>query len=217
LVGHDVAPWLFGDNRRVHRGLPLATNLQKESYTIEETLTVIANNQRDFITGSIQEALRNPTIKAKMLDKVSWDVFGVRLIDGSLSAITGINGSIDIIWNFGTKEVDWLFNINGTVGVQAGGGFAGGVFLGFNAPDNAAFEGFGTGLTFGGAIPGVGGTVQLDASGKVIGLNELWEVKGKKIGASLDDTFDLTVMYSSGLEAELSYSIGYTWRVPLGR
>jgi hypothetical protein len=35
LVGHDVAPWLFGDNRRLHRGLPLATNLQKESYTIK--------------------------------------------------------------------------------------------------------------------------------------------------------------------------------------
>ena len=27
---------MFGDNRRLHRGLPLATNLQKESYTILE-------------------------------------------------------------------------------------------------------------------------------------------------------------------------------------
>jgi hypothetical protein len=31
---HDVAPWLFGDNRRLHHGLPPATFLQKEIYTI---------------------------------------------------------------------------------------------------------------------------------------------------------------------------------------
>jgi hypothetical protein len=30
---------LFGDNRRLHRGLPLATNLQKESYTIQHPAT----------------------------------------------------------------------------------------------------------------------------------------------------------------------------------
>ena len=179
-----------------------------------ETLTAVDNNQRDFIIGSIQESLSNPTMKAKMLDKVSWDVFGVRG-DFSISAITGINLSGDFIWNFVSQEFGLLASVNGTIGVQAGISGAGGVFFGFNALDNSAFQGWGTGLTFGGAIPGVGGTVQYDVSGKVIGLNELWHVGDTKIGATLDDTFDLTVMYSSGVEAELSYSFGYTWFLPL--
>jgi len=62
LVGHDVAPWLFGDNRRVHRGLPLATNLQKESYTIEFRTAFIPESKEIIIEYELPDTAIVPSV-----------------------------------------------------------------------------------------------------------------------------------------------------------
>ena len=48
MVGHDVAPWLFGDNRRLHRGLP------RHQFT-ERKLHYPDNEERYIIVGRSQQ------------------------------------------------------------------------------------------------------------------------------------------------------------------
>ncbi len=166
--------------------------------------------QRNYIIETIQLTLDDDFAREQIFERGNWDVFGVRLdLSGSFGA--GGNVSFDFLWNFNSREFSILANLNGTFGAQAGVAGAGGIFLGFNAPDNSAYTGWGTGFTFGGAIPGVGGTVQGDFSGKILGLSSDWHIGDKILGATSNDTYNLTVMYSAGVEAELSYSIGYTW------
>ena len=178
----------------------------------QSSFSDLSSYQQEYIVATIQQTLEDDYAREQIFDRGNWDVFGVR-VDGSISAGAGGNASLDFIWNFNSREFSILLNLNGTLGAQAGGAGAGGIFLGFNAQENSAFTGWGTGVTFGGAIPGVGGTIQGDVSGKILGLTDAWHNGDYILGATSDDTYDLTIMYSAGVEAELSYSIGYTWEL----
>ena len=133
-----------------------------------------------------------------------WDVLGVR-IGLSAANIMGVDSSVDFLWNFSAREFDILGNVNGVVGWALGASLTGGVFFGFDAPENNAFTGWGTGVTLGAAVGPLGVAVQTEKSGGLIGFNPPNPITR--------DAQSLAVLYNPGLELEASFNVGYTWNI----
>lgn len=136
-----------------------------------------------------------------------WDVIGVRG-DFGISGLHGLNLSGDILFNFHSLELSAGINANYTLGIQAGVSFAAGVFVGFNAPTNNAFAGWGSGMSISIASPTAGVTVQGDVSDRIFLLSNMMP---ERHTIRRDDPMDLTVMYTTGAEIEFSATVaGYS-------
>ncbi len=179
---------------------------------LQETFKNLSADHQKQIIAAIQQGLSDDFTREQLLNVGSWDVLGVR-VGGGAAAGVGVEGTFDFIWNFNSLEFSIMFNLNGLLGADGGASYYLGLFLGFNANDNSAYSGWGTGLSTTATIGG-GVAAQLDVSGRILGLTDAWRVKGQPIGAyAKNDTYNLALLIAPGVRAGASYSAGYTWEV----
>ena len=183
-------------------------------YFLESAFMHLNETEIGLVVNSINDAVERGNLISTMQSLPNWDVLGVRL-DGSASSLIGINISGDFLFNFTSREFSLMANLNGTGGLQGGAAGAFGIYLGFNAPTNEVYAGWGSTI-FAGIAVGKGG---INVSS---GTTSVWDVippafkyKGNR-GDSTNfrhDPWNLTVKYSVGLELEVGVGIGYTWEI----
>jgi RHS repeat-associated protein len=142
------------------------------------------------------------------LESGGWDVIGVRF-DLGYGGIHGIDASFDLLFNFDALELSGAGNLNYTAGFMLGGNISTGVFIGFNAPTNDVFAGWGSGMTLSAAYGAIGCTIQWDVADRLFLLGN---ARPEQHGVRSDDPMNLAVMYSIGAEIEFSATlVGYSW------
>jgi hypothetical protein len=179
---------------------------------LESALLDIDNGSHelsDLVIRSINQAEKEHNLHEYIELIDGWSVIGVR-IDGSVSAILGGNVSVDYIFNFTSKESSVFLNLNGSAGIQGGWSVGGGLFLGFNAPNNDVYKGWGSSATISASAGNIGGGIQMDVSDRFY----MFGIMSERHKIDFDnDAWNLTIMYVGGEEVELSIGIGHSFEL----
>ena len=90
-------------------------------------------------------------------DASNWDLLGIRFSGGGGYYVAGVEGNVDVVFNWESWEMSVLASVGGVVGINLGASVGAGVVLGFNAPDNSVLWGGSWGINVeAAAIGGLG-------------------------------------------------------------